>query len=300
MDANLVHIVGATFDTAKILAPLEQIGFERVYVIDESGLHEDRAWRGQAFTEIVRNIGLKDRLTSIKCGHTLESIQRELQKIISAETQRGSRILINISSGSRLFTAATAMLAGAANVELYQVVSRSYYVQRNFNSGIERVELLPRSGTKVEEVTVDSTLAFILMPFSPVLAPVYEDIVKPVLQKAGLRPIRADDLFDNRPIMDEVWQNIERARLLVSDLTGRNPNVFYETGIAHAMGKEVILLTRDLNDVPFDLRHIRCIVYSDSVRGGDALRGQLSKTVEIVLARTTVAPRTGSKNTRTV
>jgi hypothetical protein len=58
-------------------------------------------------------------------------------------------------------------------------------------------------------------------------------------------------------------------------LTDRNPNVFYELGLAHALNKEVILLTQDINDVPFDLRHFRIIVYQDSISGADKLKSTL-------------------------
>ncbi len=56
------------------------------------------------------------------------------------------------------------------------------------------------------------------------------------------------------------------AKYIIADLTGRNPNVFYELGIAHALNKKSNPLTQDLTDVPFDLKHIRCIVYEDSIQ----------------------------------
>ena len=58
--------------------------------------------------------------------------------------------------------------------------------------------------------------------------------------------MRADDIYDNRPIIEDVWRCTNEARILIAELTGRNPNVFYETGIAHTVGKEVILITQSL------------------------------------------------------
>jgi len=55
------------------------------------------------------------------------------------------------------------------------------------------------------------------------------------------------------------------------DCTGRNPNVFYEAGIAHTLGREVILITQNEQDIPFDLRHRRYIRYLDNVEGRDVL-----------------------------
>src|SRR5215471_6685159 len=97
------------------------------------------------------------------------------------------------------------------------------------------------------------------MPFSSELRPVYDDHIKNVMQEVNLECNRADDIFSNGVIIEEVWKNINEARIIIADLTGKNPNVFYEVGIAHTLGKEVILITQSIDDIPFDLRHLRCI-----------------------------------------
>ena len=68
-------------------------------------------------------------------------------------------------------------------------------------------------------------------------------------------------------------------------MTDRNPNVFYELGIAHALQKEVVLITQDINDVPFDLRHFRCVVYEDSIAGAESLTEGLKGTIEQILKK---------------
>ena len=75
-------------------------------------------------------------------------------------------------------------------------------------------------------------------------------------------PIRADnDIFGTGKIMDQVWSGINNAKVLVAELTKRNPNVFYELGLAHALKKPVVLVSSNEEDVPFDLKHIRVIYY---------------------------------------
>ena len=61
--------------------------------------------------------------------------------------------------------------------------------------------------------------------------------------------------------MDQVWSGINSAKVLVAELTTRNPNVFYELGIAHTLRKPVVLVSSNDKDVPFDLHHIRVIYY---------------------------------------
>jgi len=106
---------------------------------------------------------------------------------------------------------------------------------------------------------------FVMQPFSAPLGEYYEKIYKPAIEKAGLRAVRADaDIFATGKIMDQVWGGINAAKVLVAELTTRNPNVFYELGLAHAMKKPVVLVSAKEDDVPFDLQHIRVIYYDMS------------------------------------
>jgi len=103
---------------------------------------------------------------------------------------------------------------------------------------------------------------FVMMPFAPPLGGYYEKIYKPAIEKAGLTPIRADtEIFGTGKIIDQIWSGINNAKVLVAELTKRNPNVFYELGLAHALEKPVVLVSSNEDDVPFDLQHIRVIYY---------------------------------------
>ena len=86
--------------------------------------------------------------------------------------------------------------------------------------------------------------------------------VEATIKKAGLTPIRADtDIFATGKIIDQIWSGLNQARVLVAELTGRNPNVLYELGLAHALHKPVVLISSNEADVPFDVRHVRVIYY---------------------------------------
>ena len=116
-----------------------------------------------------------------------------------------------------------------------------------------------------KEVNVKSTdTCFVMMSFSSPVGNYYSAIYEPAIQKAGLRPVRADaDIFGTGKIIDQIWRGINSAKVLVAELTQRNPNVFYELGLAHALDKPVVLICSRSNeqDVPFDLQHIRVIYY---------------------------------------
>lgn len=114
---------------------------------------------------------------------------------------------------------------------------------------------------KEANVSSDDT-CFVMMPFAPPIGGYYTVIFEPAIRKAGLTPVRADDdLFGTGKIIDQVWRGITNSKVLVAELTNRNPNVFYELGLAHALGKPVVLISSNETDVPFDLRHIRVIYY---------------------------------------
>lgn len=124
-------------------------------------------------------------------------------------------------------------------------------------------ERLRKLGKATNISATDS--CFVMQPFASPLGDYYDKIYRPAIEKAGLRAIRADaDIFHTGKIMDQVWSGINAARVLVAELTSRNPNVFYELGLAHALKKPVVLVSAREEDVPFDLQHIRVIYYDTS------------------------------------
>jgi hypothetical protein len=131
--------------------------------------------------------------------------------------------------------------------------------------------------------TLDSQLCFVLMPFADRFQPIYDDHIRPEVQRARLRCERADEIRGTSLITWDIWEKINRARFLIADLTDRNPNVFYELGLAHAISKDVILLTQSMDFVPFDLKALRCIVYEFTPRGVQLLEKRLSETISALM-----------------
>lgn len=157
-----------------------------------------------------------------------------------------------------------------------------------FTSALEKAQLLTPHGDKIRVLDITSerpsnqsstqspTLeklsrsvklesgdsCFVMMPFADPQGPYYDKIYAPAIEKAGLKPVRADaSIFGAGKIMDQIWAGINSAKVLVAELTTKNPNVFYELGLAHALQKPVVLVSSNENDVPFDLKHIRVIYY---------------------------------------
>lgn len=126
----------------------------------------------------------------------------------------------------------------------------------------------------------------VFMPFAAELGPVYEDHLKSVAQKVGLSIARADDFFTSDQIINEIWTALVKTKLIIADCTQRNPNVFYEIGLAHALGKPTILITQNSEDIPFDLRHRRYLQYELTPRGMRSFEDSLERTITTILADT--------------
>jgi hypothetical protein len=113
--------------------------------------------------------------------------------------------------------------------------------------------------------TAPKKFVFVLMPFADQFRDVYEVGIKPACQDAGAYCERVDEQIFHESILEQVYNQISKADLIVADMTGRNPNVFYEVGYAHALNKKTILLTSSSNDIPFDLQHYPHIIYESSI-----------------------------------
>ena len=94
---------------------------------------------------------------------------------------------------------------------------------------------------------------------------------------------RGDDFFTAHHVIKDIWDAICGARIVIADCTGRNPNVFYEIGMAHTVGKAVILLTQNDEDVPFDLRQVRYIQYTYTPPGMKEFEKKLAETIKSLL-----------------
>ncbi len=148
------------------------------------------------------------------------------------------------------------------------------------NMSIAKVS--PKVFTLEEFNRVESNLVSVMMPFASEFDEVYKTLQE-TSEKLILRCLRADDVWQHDVVIQDVVSLIHRSRIVICDCTGRNPNVFYEVGIAHMLGKDVILIAQNSNDIPFDLRHLRFLTYQNNNEGRKQLRGKLSERITTIL-----------------
>lgn len=128
--------------------------------------------------------------------------------------------------------------------------------------------------------TPNKRSVFVLMPFDEEIDIFYKSLIKPVLEDAGFNVLRADNIISQQNILRDVIKGIVESDLIIADLTGANPNVFYELGIAHSFRKPVILITQSIDDVPFDLKSYRLVEYSSHFIKVQEAKEQLAKYAE--------------------
>lgn len=120
--------------------------------------------------------------------------------------------------------------------------------------------------------------AFVLMPFAAEFGDVYKIAIKDGARKAGFRAERVDtQKYISQTILQRIQSEIANADVIIADMTGKNANVFYEVGYAHALDKPCILITRSADDIPFDLKHHKHVVYGISLSD---LRANLVKELQ--------------------
>lgn len=135
---------------------------------------------------------------------------------------------------------------------------------------------------------------FVVMPFSESFNEIYKQIYIPAIQAVGLEPLRADAIYDNQSIIHDIIQSIKDATVILAEVTGRNPNVNYELGMAHALEKEVVIVTSNKDDVPSDYCHLRYIHYNPGGIGWDRkLSSDLTATLRTVFDRLDVLTTPG-------
>ena len=127
---------------------------------------------------------------------------------------------------------------------------------------------------------------FMIMPFSDTVSEsLYNLSTTKVINELGLDIKPADEIFSANVIYDDIFVAIEKATIIIVDITGKNPNRLYELGISHALKKSsTIMITRDtFEETPFDIDHFRILQYSNTIEGKEAYEEKLRKTINSMI-----------------
>lgn len=127
--------------------------------------------------------------------------------------------------------------------------------------------------------------AFVVMQFAEPFDTFYREVIQKQAEAAGFEVFRIDEKAGPGVIFQDIQREIEQAEIVIAEITPVNPNVFYELGYAHALGKPTILLAQRGAALPFDIRSFRVVFYNDTIGGKAEVERNLKKHLEAIAGR---------------
>ncbi len=131
---------------------------------------------------------------------------------------------------------------------------------------------------------IEPELCFVLMEFQQPYTDIYDHLIKPTVEQEGFRCLKSDDIFSTTSVIEDIWANINKASLIIAEISGNNPNVMYELGICHTVGKNVMMITQHPDTIPFNFRHMRCYPYKNDIPGSDELKKNIRSVIQHIKA----------------
>ncbi|ELY21817.1 hypothetical protein ACK8HJ_18375 [Vreelandella titanicae] len=174
-----------------------------------------------------------------------------------------------------------------ANGTVWLLPANGEFVSTSFEEiPTERVITFKPSVFQVPAKKLNEKLISVMMPFNAGFNGTYSAVTR-VADYMSLECKRADDIWDNSTFIQDIFDLIFCSKVVVVDFTGKNPNVMYETGIAHTLGKTVIPITQSLDDIPSDLGHHRALKYYPNEEGLRNLSNDLYKRLQFIYKQNT-------------
>jgi len=142
--------------------------------------------------------------------------------------------------------------------------------------------MYPKKFLEQNSESIEKGLCFVIMPLTTESDYVYHNGIKPAVEAFGMRCVRADETYATGTIIDDILSVLQKAEIVIADLTGENPNVLYELGIAHAIKDKVIIISQSREDIPFDLHYTHCVFYNNTISGTKTFQLKLKQAVEFL------------------
>lgn len=183
-------------------------------------------------------------------------------------------------------------LSDMTGISVAKILNREGIPKRSSNqSNAENSGNLPRfeiSQTQSilhgDQIMIKRGTAFVLIPHTKEFDDIFNYVIKPAMEANDLFALKADNIYQPGNILSQVWHEIRSAEVLLADVSGHNPNVIFELGLCYGVQRCPIILTRDPQELPFNLRNLRYIHYENTTSGAQRLKEQLTSTISEFLS----------------
>lgn len=202
--------------------------------------------------------------TNVECKYYKQKVGVSVVRqfaVIAEFLKNSGQIDKNVLVAYNGFTQDAYLAANSAGVEL---ISFADLEQRLVEISDKNVlnEIDEQVKTMQQPERFDKTV-FVMMPFDEEMDDLYIYGIRGCAEKLGLKCVRVDEVEHNSNILEEIRDYIKKSDILIGEMTKSNRNVYYEVGYAHGFEREVILLTKSSDLIPFDLKHQSHIVYKN-------------------------------------
>jgi hypothetical protein len=170
-----------------------------------------------------------------------------------------------------------------SNIDLYFNGVKVYSHTETIQKGQVSILFQSSQPIKVKNFAAQTSapVCFVVMQFTEEYNELYKEVIRPTCEKFGFSVVRGDDFYSAGLIIEDITRSIRESALIIADVTPNNPNVFYEVGYAHGIGKPTILLSdRKRDRLPFDISGFRTLFYDNTIGGKSAVEESLSKHLE--------------------
>lgn len=264
--------------------------------------------------ELERQVGAIYRALGAKVTHDIALAGNQIDMLITESTPSGAEVKIAVECKAysrpvgievvNFFAALSQLLKQRGLIERSTIVATAGFTRQARDAaaahGIELLELADleqRAGPQTiiaseQEATSPKILGlaaafrprgkriFVVMSFASEFNDVYILGIREVVEKLNFVVERADEIEHNGNILAVIYDKIRFADAVIAETTMHNPNVFYELGYAHALGKPTILIARKGSDIPFDIQSENHILYGSIVELREKLERRLQESLE--------------------
>ncbi len=252
--------VGFSIENVALIAALVRPSYLRLAFTETS-----KYFHRKHIHLVIENIrkrcaGIKIDEVAVTSDDQMHAEQKILKWVEEMKTGYGiphSQMAIDLTGGTK------PMSIGAHNAALSFNEIDAFYLKTDYDEDTK--EPMPGTETLIRlkkgKSQEDKNLAFVIMPFANEYDEIYSWIEEAATDRK-LKCLRADKEIFSGGIMDKVRENILKSGILIADLTAANLNVYYELGLSHGASKKVIMLTQNVDSLPFDLKHLRMVIYN--------------------------------------
>ena len=146
--------------------------------------------------------------------------------------------------------------------EAYHLIIASQNRQIDENGTISVRSFLEGFGIDIDSIKIQNDLAFVLTPFHSDYAQTY-NVIMDTCGRAKMTCMKGDEEYVQKDLLQHTINYIVKSRVIIANINGRNPNVFYELGIAQTLNKPTILIAHIDTKVPIDLQNQYMIIYTN-------------------------------------